>query len=375
MEAPRGTNTTSFSPPVPRPCRSIDNYTRLGKIDEGTYGIVWKAKENATDKIFALKQVKFPSEITREGFPIAALREINVLRTLNHANILNVKEMVVGETSRSVFMVMDLMEMDLKDACDNLTEPLTQGELKHVMLQLLSAIECMHSHYYFHRDLKTSNILVHKSGKICVCDFGLTRTFDEPLRNDYTPLVITLFYRPPELLMGTSTYGPEVDIWSIGCIFAELITREQLFVGNGEIDQVRGLDIDFSFSSSSSSSSFSSSSLSPCWSLTSTDSLSQLAKIFQTLRAPSEDNWEGFSKLKHAHALRWNGPKVSKLREKFPANNFENKTFLNQNGFILLEKMLMLDPKRRITAKSALEGVYFSEAPLPSQVRWNWNNN
>jgi len=306
----------------------------LSQIDEGSYGIVWKARENATQKIYALKQVKFPAEITKEGFPIAGLREINVLRTLQHPNILNVKEMVVGDSPRSVFMVMEHMEMDLRDACENLTEPLTQGELKMIMRQLLSAIHCMHSHNYFHRDLKTSNILVHRSGKISVCDFGLTRTFDEPRRNDYTPLVITLFYRPPELLMGTNIYGPEVDIWSVGCIFAELITREQLFVGNGEIDQ--------------------------------------LSKIFSILGPPNENVWAGFSKLRHAKALRWNGPKHSKLREKFPANSFEGKTYLDFNGFQLLESMIMLDPAKRVTAGDAVDDKYFTNAPLPIDVKWNW---
>lgn len=327
--------TTPCRSIAPFPSRSIENYERISKIDEGAYGIVWKAREVSSNTVYALKQVKFPPEITKEGFPIAALREINVLRTLSHPNILSVKEMVVGDSPQAVFMVMEHMEMDLRDACENLTEPLTQGELKRIMQQVLSALEMMHSHNYFHRDLKTSNILVARSGKVTLCDFGLTRTFDDPRRSDYTPLVITLFYRPPELLMGTTTYGPEVDIWSVGCIFAELITREQLFIGNGEIDQ--------------------------------------LSKIFSVLGPPSEDNWTGFSKLKHANALRWSGPKRSRLREKFPANMFEGKTFLAPNGFRLLESMLSLDPAKRITAEAAVGDDYFSEAPPPSDVRWNWD--
>ena len=313
--------------------RSVDLYERLNKIDEGSYGIVWRAREKSTNEIVALKQVKFPSDITKEGFPLAPFREINVLRSLSHPNILNVKEMVVGGDASKCFMVMECMEMDLRDAVDNLTEPLTQGELKHVIRQVLSAMEHMHSRFFFHRDMKTSNILVHKSGKISVCDFGLARTFDDPRRNSYTPLVITLAYRPPELLMGTNTYGPEVDMWSVGCIFAELILREQLFVGNGELDQ--------------------------------------LSKIFGCLGAPSENNWEGFSKLKHAGALRWNGPKVSKLGKLFPANAFSGKTFLDQAGFVLLEKMLTMDPKKRISAIEAVDDCYFTSAPLPTEVRWN----
>jgi cell division cycle 2-like protein len=157
------TTQTQLPHPLTHPCRSVDAYDRISHIDEGSFGIVWKAKSKETGNLVALKQVKFPPE--NDGFPMACLREINVLMSLSHPNILRVSEMVVGERSTSVFMVMEYMECDLKDAVSNLTEPMTQGEVKEVLRQLVSAVSYMHAHWFFHRDLKTSNILVHRSGK------------------------------------------------------------------------------------------------------------------------------------------------------------------------------------------------------------------
>ena len=185
----------------------MDLYERLSHIDEGTYGIVWKAKEISTGKLVALKQCKFPEDqqASSAGFPMAVLREINILLALSHPNILPVREMVQGSSPSKVFMVMDYMRCDLKKAVTDLPEVMSQGEAKGVTQQLCSAVSFMHSKGFFHRDLKTANILVHESGKVCICDFGLARRFDEPLRGDYTQMVVTLWYRPPELLMGATT--------------------------------------------------------------------------------------------------------------------------------------------------------------------------
>jgi len=211
---------------------------------------------------------------------------------------------------------------------------MTQGEVKGVLQQLCSAVSYMHSKFYFHRDLKTSNILVHRSGKVSICDYGLARKFDDPLRADYTQMVITLWYRPPELLLGETTYGPEVDMWSLGCIFAELLTQNVTFEGHGELDQ--------------------------------------LDKIFQLLGAPSEKTWPGFSNLPHAKTLSFKGRAKSKLREEIPSNSFSGKTYLNGTGFELLTKMLCCDPKGRANAKDAIEHKWFTEAPVRTAVKWNW---
>ena len=212
-------------------CRSVyDSYQRISHLDEGTYGVVWKARDNVTNEVVALKQIKFDvdPDLTKEGFPISALREIGILLALNHENIVTVREMVVGENPRDqVYMVMECMEMDLQAAMagggrrrdgalgshanDNST-PFAQSEVKFMMHNILSGLAHVHSKWYVHRDIKTSNILVHESGRMALCDFGLARKYEVPYRN-MTQMVVTLWYRSPELLFGESRYGPEIDMW------------------------------------------------------------------------------------------------------------------------------------------------------------------
>jgi len=314
-------------------CNSVENYERLSHIDEGTYGIVWKARSLKTNSLVALKQLKFPeSESQAVGFPVAALREISVLQDLSHPHILSTHEMVIGSTSSKVFMVMNLMSCDVKVAIERLPEVMSQGEAKSVMRQLVSAVEYMHGKFYLHRDLKTSNVLVSRdTGKVSICDFGLARKYEIPLKS-YTQMVITLWYRCPELLLGETLYGPEVDMWSLGCMFAEILNLEVLFQGQGEVDQ--------------------------------------LNRIFKLLGVPNGGNWEGFEKLPHANTFSFKGPKGSKLREAFPSNSFSGKTYLNDGGFDLLSRMLSKDPKKRISAGDAAKHHYFTEAPKMTEVRW-----
>lgn len=173
--------------------RVYDCYERLAMVSEGTYGVVWKARDLATNDVVALKQIKFSltdadsattsyttssveqNQQQREGFPVTALREINVLLALSHESIVTVKEMVVGDAMDKVFMVMEYYEFDLKVGISNFDGALFQGELKGIMQQVLSATAYMHSMWYLHRDLKPSNILVHRSGRIALADFGLAR--------------------------------------------------------------------------------------------------------------------------------------------------------------------------------------------------------
>ena len=315
--------------PLLQGCRSVyDSYERLDRIDEGTYGIVWKAIDNTTHETVALKQIKFDPTITQEGFPMAALREISVLLSLSHECIVTVKEMVVGSGYDKVFMVMEYMQMDLQDAMRGMASggvntPFPQAELKNMLYQILSAMSHVHEKWYIHRDMKTSNILVHKSGKIALCDFGLARKYQLPLKA-MTQTVITLWYRPVELLFGSSVYGPEVDMWSIGCIFGELLKKEAILQGQGELDQID--------------------------------------QIFKLLGLPNEKNWPGFKSLPNANLLRWKQKGKPLVYAKFPVNSLiGGQTFLDGNGFDLLMGLLEFNPKKRLTAKEALEHTYFSE--------------
>jgi cell division cycle 2-like protein len=323
--------------PLLQGCRSVyDTYERLDRVSEGTYGIVWKARDLATKEIVALKQIKFDSDqVKNQGFPVTALREISVLLALSHECIVTVKEMVVGSTNDKVFMVMEYMELDLQVAMKEKRQypnVLRQSELKGIMQQILLGVHHMHSKWFLHRDLKTSNILVHRSGRVALCDLGLARRYQDPPKA-LTQLVVTLWYRAPELLFGETRYGPAVDMWSVGCIFGELIRQEAMMQGQGELDQID--------------------------------------KIFEMVGLPSEETWPDFEKLPSAKIFRWEKPDkdISLMSSKFPINTPPHfrQTFLDGSGYDLLRKLLILDPKQRITAEQALEHKYFTEGVRPEQ--------
>lgn len=181
-------------------CRSVENYEKLNRISEGSYGVVYRARDKETGEICALKKVKLEKE--RDGFPLTSVREINVLLSLSHPSIVNVSEVVVGSTLDAVFMVMEYADHDLKSVMDRrMTQPFSIAEVKCLMLQLLSGIAYLHGQWVLHRDLKTSNILYTNDGRLKICDFGLARQYGSPLK-PYTHMVVTLWYRAPELLLG-----------------------------------------------------------------------------------------------------------------------------------------------------------------------------
>ncbi|KAJ6808576.1 cyclin-dependent kinase G-2 isoform X1 [Iris pallida] len=304
-------------------CRSVDEFERLNKIDEGTYGIVYRAQDKKTGEIVALKKVKMEKE--REGFPLTSLREINILLSFHHPSIVDVKEVVVGSSLDSIFMVMEYMEHDLKGLMETMKQPFSQSEVKCLMLQLLAGVKYLHDNWVLHRDLKTSNILMNNRGELKICDFGLSRQYGSPLK-PYTQLVVTLWYRSPELLLGAKEYSTAIDMWSLGCIMAELLAKEPLFSGKTEVDQ--------------------------------------LDKIFRTLGTPNEKIWPGFSKLPRVKVNFVRQP-YNKLREKFPPTSFSGRPTLSEAGFDLLNKLLTYDPEKRITAEAALNHSWFTEVPLP----------
>ncbi|KAJ3190986.1 hypothetical protein HK101_008190 [Irineochytrium annulatum] len=220
-------------------CRNVDNYEKLNRIDEGSYGIVYRARERQTGEIVALKKLKLEKEVN--GFPVTSLREIHTLLLSKHPNIVNVKEIVTTSSCKGIFIVMEFVEHDLKGLMEVMPSPFLQSEIKTLMIQLLSAINCLHGNWIVHRDLKTSNLLMNNRGEIKVADFGLARRFGDP-PGPMTQLVVTLWYRAPELLLGAKTYTTAIDMWSIGCIFAELVNKEPLAPGKGEIDHAKSVN-------------------------------------------------------------------------------------------------------------------------------------
>nr|WNT93106.1 CDKG2-2 protein [Phyllostachys edulis] len=304
-------------------CRSVDEFERLNKINEGTYGVVYRARDKKTGEIVALKKVKMEKE--REGFPLTSLREINILLSFHDPSIVDVKEVVVGSSLDSIFMVMEYMEHDLKGVMETMKQPYNQSEVKCLLLQLLEGVKYLHDNWVLHRDLKTSNLLLNNRGELKICDFGLSRQYGSPLK-PYTQLVVTLWYRSPELLLGTKEYSTAIDMWSVGCIMAELLAKEPLFNGKTEFEQ--------------------------------------LDKIFRTLGTPNEKIWPGYAKLPGVKVNFVKQP-YNRLREKFPAASFSGRPLLSEAGFDLLNRLLTYDPEKRISADAALQHEWFREVPLP----------
>ncbi|KAJ3304424.1 hypothetical protein HDV03_002768 [Kappamyces sp. JEL0829] len=273
---------TSLCGPVLKSCRNVDDFEKLNRIEEG-------------GKIVALKKLKLENE--KDGFPVTALREIHTLKLAVHPNIVQVTEIATTASLNHIFIVMEYLDHDLKSLQESMSAPFLLSETKTLLLQLLSAVQCLHNNWIVHRDLKTSNILMNNQGTIKVADFGMARRYGSPL-GDLTQLVVTLWYRAPELLLGATTYSPAIDMWSVGCIFAELLEKKPLFPGKGEIEQ--------------------------------------LSMIFQLLGTPSDKTWPGFSLLPNAKTVNFTKQPHNNIRKRFP--------FLSANGIALLDSLLCYDP-------------------------------
>lgn len=238
-EPPPERELLHFDAPSWQPCRSVERFDRLNHIEEGSYGYVSRARDETTGEIVAIKKLKL--DPARDGgFPVTALREIQTLNAAHHRHIVNLREVVAGEGSAAgdVYLVMEFLEHDLKSLQEDMEEPFLPSETKTLLLQLGSAVEYLHDNWILHRDLKTSNILMNNRGEIKIADFGMARFCGHPPPANLTQLVVTLWYRAPELLLGATTYDSAIDMWSLGCIFAELLTRHPLLQGKNEVDQL-----------------------------------------------------------------------------------------------------------------------------------------
>ncbi|XP_051912733.1 cyclin-dependent kinase 9-like [Hippocampus zosterae] len=213
-----------------------ERYELLSWIGRGTYGTVFKARCKQTGQLFALKKYDQKNrKIIEDGFSITSLREIRILMSLQHPNIIELKELYLTKPGRrnnmrgSTILVFEYMEYDLAGIMKSLAG-FELAHLKCVMRQILVALEHLHSKGFAHRDLKSANILMNLSGEVKLGDFGLAKQIKE--RGPHTPKVVTLWYRAPELLFQTDRYTEKVDVWSAGCIFVELYNQKPYF--NGE---------------------------------------------------------------------------------------------------------------------------------------------
>ncbi|CCC66980.1 hypothetical protein NCAS_0A04220 [Naumovozyma castellii] len=307
--------------------RTSSIYERIVQVGEGTYGKVYKARNEVTSHLVALKKLRLNNE--KDGFPITSIREIKLLQTFHHPNIATLVEIMV-ESSKMVYMIFEYADNDLTGLLGDKNVVMSLGQRKHLFQQLLRGVKYLHDSLILHRDIKGSNILIDNKGNLKITDFGLARKMhvksDSDGSNDYTNRVITLWYRPPELLMGTTNYSTEVDMWGCGCILMELFNNVSIFQGQNEIEQ--------------------------------------LLSIFKIMGSPNLDNWPNFFEMP------WFFMIIPMLTEKYP-DLFEEKyknLLPSSECFNLAKGLLLYDQKKRLSAEEALKSPYFTEDPQPEPL-------
>ncbi|KAL0949523.1 hypothetical protein HGRIS_009574 [Hohenbuehelia grisea] len=293
-------------------------YAIVTQVGEGTFGKVYKARNTVSKVFVALKRIRMETE--RDGFPVTAMREIKLLQSLKQDNIIQLFEIMVSRGA--VYMVFEYMDHDLTGILSQTQFSFTDAHLKSLCRQMLAGLAYLHHKGVIHRDIKGSNILINNLGQLKLGDFGLARFYQKRRRADYTNRVITLWYRPPELLFGATVYGPEVDMWSAGCIMLELFTKRPVFQGNDEIHQ---LDV-----------------------------------IYKIIGTPSPERWRGLI------GLPWY--ELIKPREVIQ-NNFRAlfQKWMSSAALDLAEKLLTYDPSQRFTAIQAMAAPYFTQE-LPREA-------
>lgn len=277
-----------------------DSYQRIEKIGEGTYGVVYKAINRKTNVTVALKKIRLENE--DEGIPATTIREISLLKALKHPTIINLIDVIYSD--KKLYLVFEYLETDLRSFIDTHDE-IPEALVMRMALQLFTALHFCHARGVLHRDVKPQNILVDKDFNIKLADFGLGRAINVPLRT-YTHDIVTLWYRPPEILLGSKYYSGAVDVWSAGCIVAELLLSKPLFPGDSEIDQ--------------------------------------LYKIFRIKGTPTDEIWLNVSNLPN-------------FQERFPQwKGVDLRDILNRSDDLvdLIEKCLTYDPVKRIIARDVV---------------------
>lgn len=296
-------------------------YVKGKKLGEGTYANVYLGHLRASpDSFVAIKKIKVQKEYT-EGLAPDAIRELKHLRELTHPNIISLLSVFTSKDQNLnlvlEFLPLGDLEMLIKD-----TNNIRYGaaDIKAWMNMLIQAVWFCHENFVLHRDIKPNNLLIAVDGEVKLADFGLARSFSDPYRQ-MTSNVITLWYRPPELLFGAKHYSGAVDIWSVGLVFAELIIRVPYLAGETEVMQIK--------------------------------------IISQAIGTPTEENWPGVTRLP--------GYTVSEILPVQPKETYIAMFgTAGEQGVDLLMQMLLLDPRKRITARQALAHNWWKADPKPT---------
>ncbi|AEE33454.1 Protein kinase superfamily protein [Arabidopsis thaliana] len=298
--------------------RSADSFEKLEMIGQGTYSSVYRARDLETNQIVALKKVRF-ANMDPESVRFMA-REIIILRRLNHPNVMKLEGLIISKASGSMYLIFEYMDHDLAGLASTPGIKFSQAQIKCYMKQLLLGLEHCHSCGVLHRDIKCSNLLLDRNNNLKIGDFGLSNFYRGQRKQPLTSRVVTLWYRPPELLLGSTDYGVTVDLWSTGCILAELFTGKPLLPGRTEVEQMH--------------------------------------KIFKLCGSPSEEYWRR-SRLRHATIFKPQHP-----YKRCVADTFKD---LPSSALALLEVLLAVEPDARGTASSALQSEFFTTKPFPSE--------
>ncbi|KAK4705978.1 cyclin-dependent kinase 7, partial [Phenoliferia sp. Uapishka_3] len=307
-------------------------YSKEKKVGEGTYAVVYLGQEIGTGRKIAIKKIKVGQ--FKDGLDMSAIREVKFLRELKHPNVIEVsfgvlaqkqplttfavrKLLDVFSNKANLNLVLEFLDTDLEAVIKDQALTFQTANIKSWMLMCMKGLEYCHRNWILHRDMKPNNLLIAADGTLKIADFGLAREYADQGAK-MTCQVVTRWYRPPELLFGARSYSTGVDNWAAGCIFAELMLRVPYMAGESDFEQ--------------------------------------LNTIFRALGTPTESDWPGHTKLPEYVEFK-KEPKQD-LRGLFSA--------APQEGIDLLSKLLLFDPRKRITAKVALQHPYFHTSPPPT---------
>mmetsp|Transcript_28270 Transcript_28270/g.34928 ORF Transcript_28270/g.34928 Transcript_28270/m.34928 type:complete len:454 (-) Transcript_28270:550-1911(-) len=315
----------------PTVLRDVECYTKQYKVGQGTYGSVFVGEDKKTKEIVALKRIN--TEMEENGFPITALREVKILKALNHENVIKLKEIVTSKEQnkipKNVFMVFEYHEYDLTGILKTREIRFTVDHIKSWTMQLLRGVNYMHVNNILHRDLKASNILINKKGELRIADWGLARSWSSSMKH-LTNGVVTLWYRPIELLLGCKEYSTKIDMWSVGCIIAEMFRRNNgLLEGQNEA--------------------------------------SQLSQIFDVCGHPNKKDWPNISEMcplwRNYEPGMDETPKPCRLSKVLREKN-SNPSWMTENAVTLISNLLTHNPAKRWSAREAVSADFFWEKPM-----------